>query len=230
MSLSRPTYHSKTYREFKSIHPESHREIIRFYDENEREIRKLDFEEYFDLLVAYVDALFVIGKYRQHLLMVDLVIEISIQRNIYNYNGQDLFFEMLNCKGLSFFYTYQYRQAENIFRQLIRINPEEKETVKYLEKSIRQAGASVQHWTRAVSIGLLFLAALVIGLEILFIRPFYEMYVWHFELGRTLLFVFACLAMGGGEWLHRYRSRRKAGQFLGQVVREKTERPSTPEV
>lgn len=221
MSLLRPTYQSKTYRAFKSIHPESHREIIRFYDENEQAILKLDFEEYFDLLVAYVGALFVIGKYRDHLLLVDVVIEHTIQRNIFSYNGQDLFFDTLTCKGLSYLYTHQYVKAERIFKQLIRIKPQEEETVQYLEKSIRVAGAPVQHWSRAVSIGLLFLAAIVIGIEILLIRPFYEMYVWHFELVRTLLFIMACLAMAGGEWLHWYRSRKKAGLFLKQVQEEK---------
>lgn len=223
MSLLRSTYQSKTYRAFKSIHPESHREIIRFYDENEKTILKLDFEEYFDLLVAYVGALFVIGKYRQHLLMVDIVIENTIQRNIFSYNGQDLFFEMLTCKGLSYLHTYQFDKAEDIFKQLIRIKPTEEETVKYLEKSIRSRGANIQHWSRAISIGMLFLAAIIIGVEILVIRPFYEMHVKYFELGRTLLFMFACLAMAGGEWMHWYRSRKKAGLFLLGVKKEKSE-------
>ncbi|PHN04225.1 hypothetical protein CRP01_21940 [Flavilitoribacter nigricans DSM 23189 = NBRC 102662] len=226
VSLLRPTYQSRTYRKFKSIHPESHREIIRFYDENEQSILKLDFEEYFDLLVAYVNALFVIGKYRQHLLMVDLVIEYTIQRNIFSYNGQDLFFEMLTCKGLSHLHTYDYVKAENIFKQLIRIKPEEEDSVKYLEKSIRVAGDRIQHWSRAISIGMLFLAAIVIGVEILLIRPFYEMHVWYFELGRTLLFIFACMAMAGGEWLHWYRSRKKAGHFLRQVKARKNNTPA----
>lgn len=214
MSLLRPTYQSKIYREFKAIHPESFREIIRFYEENERSVLKLDFEEYFDLLVAYVNALFVIGKYRQHLVLVDIVIENTIQRNIFSYNGQDLFFDMLTCKGLSHLHTHEYAKAEGIFKQLIKIKPEEEDTVKYLEKSIRAAGASIQHWSRAVGIGLLFLAAFLIGVEILLIRPFYEMYIWYFELGRTLLFISACLAMAGGEWIHWYRSRKKAGLYL----------------
>lgn len=220
MPLSKSTYHSNLYRQFKAIHPESQREIIRFFDENEKAILKLDFEEYFDLLVAYVDALFVVGKYRQHLLMVDTVIEHTIQRNIYNYNGQDLFFEMLTCKGLSFLHVCEYAKAENIFKQLIRIKPEEKETVTYLEKSIRVAGASIQLWTRAVSIGLLFLAALVIGVEILLIRPFYEMYTSYFELARTVLFLLACLVIVTGEWLHRRRSRRKASLFFQDAQKD----------
>lgn len=223
MSLLRPTYQSKTYRAFKSIHPESHREIIRYYDENEQAILKLDFEEYFELLVAYVGALFVIGKYRQHLLMVDIVIENSIRRNIFSYNGQDLFFEMLTCKGLSFLHTYQFEKAEGIFKQLIRIKPTEEETVKYLEKSIRMSGAAIQHWSRAIGIGLLFLAAIIIGVEILVIRPFYALHVKYFELGRTLLFIFACLAVAGGEWVHWYRSKKKAGLFLFKVKNEKSE-------
>lgn len=221
MSSTKSTYHSKLYRDFKAIRPDAQREIIRFYDEHEPAIRQMDFEEYFDLLVAYVDALFVVGKYRQHLLMVDIIIENTIKRNIFSYNGQDLFFEMLTCKGISFLHTYEYTKARTIFEQLIRIKPEHEETVRYLEKSIRVKGAPIQHWSRALSIGLLFLATFIIGLEILLIRPFYELYVSYFELGRTALFVLACLILVAGELVHRQVSKKKARLFWGQVRRNK---------
>lgn len=221
MSVSKPTYHSKLYRRFKAIHPESQRDILRFYDENETAIRMLDYVEYFELLVAYVDALFAIGKYREHLLMVDTVIENSIQRNIYIFNGQDLFFEMLTRKGLSFLYIYEFARAEVIFKQLLRIKPEQTEIADYLEKSIRNKGAAIQHWSRAISIGLLFLSAFLIGVEILLIRPFYEMYITWFEIARTLSFLMAGIVLLVGEWMHRRRSKQQARLFLHQVQREK---------
>lgn len=226
MSVSRPTYHSKLYREFKAIQPDAIRDVVRFYDENEAAICALEFEEYFELLVSYVNCLFHIGRYRQHLLMVDTVIETSIQRNIFLFNGKDLFFEMLTCKGLSYLYIYEYAKAEDIFRQLLRIKPETEEVAGYLEKSIRYKGAAIQNWSRALSIGLLFVAALVIALEILLIRPFYELYIHHFEISRTLLFALACLVLAGGEWAHRRQSRHKTRTFLRRVKEEKTTRSS----
>lgn len=181
----------------------------------------LEFAEAFELQVAYVNALFAVGKYRQHLLLVDNVIESTIQRNIFNFQGQDLFFEMLTCKGLSYLYIYEYAQAEGIFRQLLRINPSQEEIADYLEKSIRYSGAPIQSWTRAVSIGLLFLAAFLIGIEILLVRPFYEMYVAPVEFTRNALFVLACLILLLGEWIHRRQSRQKALGFLRRIQAEK---------
>lgn len=221
MSPLSSTYYSNTYRNFKAIHPEALREIIRFYDENDLAIQQLDFEEYFEILVAYVDALFVIGKYRQHLLMVDIVIENTIQHNIFTHNKQDLFFEMLTCKGLSFFYTYEFEKAEVVFKQLIKIKPTQTDIVKYLAKSIRQKGAFIQHWSRAGGIALLFLAAIVVGLEILLIRPFYEMYSSNFEWTRTGLFVLACLILAAGEWIHWLKSKHQAQLFQRKVLSEK---------
>ncbi|MCB0629765.1 MAG: hypothetical protein KDD15_08535 [Lewinella sp.] len=221
MSLSKPTYHSKLFLDFKSIHPEAHREIIRFFDENEKAIYQLGTEEFFDLYVSYVDALFVIGKYRKHLLLVDYIVEYSIRQNIYTYNERDLFYEMLMCKGLSYLYTYEFKQAEAIFRQLIRIDPQQAEVSRFLEKSLRHQGAPVQHRTRAIGIGLLIISALVIGIEILLIRPFYEMYTPVFEWSRNLLFLLACITMLAGELIHRCRCRQQARNFRLEVNRDK---------
>jgi hypothetical protein len=209
------------YLDFKAIHPESHREIIRFFDENEKGIRRLDAEEFFDLYVCYVDALFVIGKYRQHLLLVDHIIEHTIRYNIFMYNGRDLFFEMLTNKGLSYLYTYEFKGAESIFRQLVQIDPEQEEIGRFLEKSIRQQGAPIQHRTRALGVGLLIIAALGIGVEILLIRPFYEMYITPFEWSRNLLFLLACLIILSGELMHRRRSRHRAQSFRQRISRDK---------
>lgn len=221
MSLPKSAYHSRLYLDFKAIHPEAHRDIIRFFDEHEKGIRQLDTDEFFDLYVSYVDALFVIGKYRKHLLLVDDIIEQTIRQNIYVHNGQDVFFEMLTCKGLSFLYTYEFEKAEVIFRQLIRIDPQHEEMGRWLEQSIRQQGAPIQHQSRAVGIGLLILAASIIGVEILLIRPFYEMYISRFEWSRNGFILLACSIMLAGELVHRYRSRRLARTFRDQAQEEK---------
>ncbi len=89
--MYKPTYYSKIYRTFLSLDEMAFQELIHFFEENEKEIRELDFEEYFEVLAAYVTALFEVGAYREHLLMVDVVIETSIINNIVEYKGEDLF-------------------------------------------------------------------------------------------------------------------------------------------
>lgn len=229
MSLSKSTYHSKLYLDFKSIHPEAHRDIVRFFDENEKAVRQLDAEEFFDLYVSYVNALFMIGKYRKYLLLVDHIIEQAIGNNIYVYHGQDIFFEMLTCKALSFLYTYEFEKAETIFRQLIRIDPQREELDRWLEQSIRRRGALIQYRSRALGVGLLIFCAMIIGVEILLIRPFYAMYVDLFEWSRNLLFLSACMIMLAGEGMHRYRSRHEARRFHKEVSNQHKSENQAPE-
>ena len=58
------TYHSRIFRDFKEIDAVNHRRIIRFYEDKEEDIKRLDFDEYFQLIVAYVNALFELGLIR----------------------------------------------------------------------------------------------------------------------------------------------------------------------
>ena len=78
MSTFKSTYHSKIYRDFKALDERAYRDMVRFYEEREDDIKGLEFQEFFELLFAYADALFEIGSYRKHLLLVDYVIECSI--------------------------------------------------------------------------------------------------------------------------------------------------------
>ena len=50
MPYFQSTYHSKVYRDFKEIESSAFRKIVRFYEDNELEIKKLDFDENFELL------------------------------------------------------------------------------------------------------------------------------------------------------------------------------------
>ena len=66
-------YRSKVYEGFKEIEPEAWREIIQFFEENEKRIKKLEFEEYFEVLIGYINALFEGEKLLKHLEIVDLL-------------------------------------------------------------------------------------------------------------------------------------------------------------
>ena len=68
MHYPKSTYHSKVFRNFKEIEREDYHNVIRYYEANEEEIGQLDFEEYFELLLAYIHALFRLEKYQKHLL------------------------------------------------------------------------------------------------------------------------------------------------------------------
>ena len=118
MPLYQSTYHSRIFRDFKEIDAANHRRIIRFYEDKEEDIQRLDFEEYFQLIVAYVNALFEVGAYQKHLLMVDVVIEMTIVHNVERYKGEDIYEKMLFRKAASLYNIMEYAKAEYILREL----------------------------------------------------------------------------------------------------------------
>ena len=82
MPISRSTYHSSLYQAFQEIEQSDYRTQVRFFEERKKKIRLLDEQEYFDLLITYMRALFELGMYSKYLQRVDRVLEISIEQNI----------------------------------------------------------------------------------------------------------------------------------------------------
>ena len=217
MPFSQSTYHSRVFRDFKEIEPNAYRQVIRFYEEHEDKILSLDMDEKFEMLVAYVDALFEIGAYQKHLLLVDYVIEISIKENIQQFQEQDIFQHMLFRKAASLYNCVELEQSDYILRELIRINPQHPDAVLFLKKCLRRMRNGLVYRTRAASISLFLLTAFVICLEVLFVRPFYQEYTYQVEAGRNYIFLFGCLVLLGGDLVHRWRVEREVDRFVEEL-------------
>jgi len=221
MTFSQSTYHSKIYRDFKDIDAGSYRTIMRFYEERESDIQQLEFGEYFELLLAYTNALFEIGAYRKHLLMADAVIEISIVQNIHRFQGDDVYCKMLFKKAASHFNLMEYAKTKHILRELIKINPSDLDTIAFLKKCLRRQRPRYVKTTRAIAVLLFLLTAVAIGLEILVVRHFYPMYEATFETTRNVLFVMAWVVLIAGDILLRWRVEKAVNLFVERVKNKK---------
>ncbi|MDX1666895.1 MAG: hypothetical protein R3350_06690 [Saprospiraceae bacterium] len=219
MHYYQSTYHSKVYRNFREIEEQDYRAIIHFYEEKEEEIRNLSFDEYFEMLISYTDALFQIGSYQKHLLMADAAIEASVKGNIKFYRGKDIFQQLLFRKSASLFNLRQYGRSDYILRELIKINPYNRDAALLLKKCLRHQTPAFVSRARALAIFLLLLIAGVIVMEVLFVRTFYDQYVRAIEISRNALFVIACLFLIGADLLNRWKAHREVEAFL-QSVRE----------
>ena len=217
MPYYQSTYYSKLYLDFKEIEVTDYRSVVRFYEENEAKVQLLEPEEYFDLLTTYVNSLFEMGAYHKHLCLIDLVIEMTVDRNIQFYQGIDLFGVMLFRKAASLYNIMEYSKAEYILQELIRINPEDQEVILFLKRCQRRNSPSILQHSRAAGIFLLLLTALIIAIEVLFVRPFYEIYTPLIERTRFSTFGLACFLLISGDLVHRWQAERKVNQFVRKV-------------
>ncbi|MEM8584368.1 MAG: hypothetical protein AAGF87_08875 [Bacteroidota bacterium] len=189
--------YSQVYRQFADIELTDYQRLIRTYEELEREIGRLDVDEYFELTVRYVDALFHSGAYRRHLLMVDAVIEASIERNLVNYKGRDIFSHMLFCKAASAYRIQDYKQARHVTQELIKIHPERPLYRRMLRAIGFREQQNLLQFGRAAFIFCLLAAALVIVVDLLVVDPFYpgehQAMLWL----RNDLFIIALVLLSG---------------------------------
>ncbi len=214
MQFLQPTYYSKLFRDFKSIDAAAYRDIIHFFERHEQDIRQLDFEEYFEMLYAYVNALFEAGMYRRHVVMADEVIEAAICHNIHLHGQEDVFRKALFRKAASLYHISDYTGAVHILRELLRIDPADADAMALLEKCLHHMENQPLLIFRAGSILLLLLSALVVCVEMLVVRPFYAMHTSWVETLRNAMFAGALVVLALGEGLHRWLVRRQVRTFV----------------
>lgn len=226
MSFFQSTYHSKVYRDFKEIENAAFRDVIRFYEEHENEIQMLEFGEYFEMLVAYTDALFEVGSYKQHLLMVNVVVESSILQNIKFFKEKDIYKHSLFRKAASHFNLNEYREASHILKELLKMSPEEKDIVNFLKKSMRRQQPRLVRNTRAASIFLFLLATFVVCLEVLLVQPFFDFQAPIVEATRNALFAVGGISLIGGDLLHRYDVEKQINEMIEAIKAEEMKQES----
>ena len=221
MSFQAKTYQSSIFRNFKAIDAGEFRQVVRYYERNEKAILELDFEEYFEMLMAYTNALFEISEYQKHILMVNAVVEISIMENIQIFNGQEVFKTMLFRKAASHYNLFEYGKAIHILRELLKIEPNNAENALFLEQCLRNDKPQIARRTSAAAVFLFLLSALTVSIEVLLVRNFYPESAYVIEMSRNLMFCLGfCILVLGVIW-HRWQSHNTVQNFIKEVKKTK---------
>ncbi len=214
-------YYSKIYRGFKEIESNEYLSLVRYYEAYENEIKQLGFSEFFELLISYTEALFEVGAYKNHCSMVDIAIEISIVNNIKFYNKKDIYYELLFKKAASFYNLLKYNEAEHILRELIKIDPQNDLSIRFLNKCLQQKKPKFVRNAHALSIILFLLAALLISIELIVVRPLFEASTQLVELTRNSLFFAGVLILAGSEVANRFKVKKHVDAFVVKAIKRK---------
>lgn len=220
MSAERPRHYSPLFREIRSIDPKDFQKIIREYEYKEREIGQLDPREHFELTVLYVDALFATGAYRRHLLMVDLVIFASIDRNIQYLNGEDVYERMLFRKAASLFRTLNFPGCGHICRELMRMYPDNDLYPRLLQRSLFRQQSNKLQFGRGAAIFCFLLTALVIVLDLLVVKNFYPNHHQAFIWLRNDVFLAGILAFALAYGIAWFQAKRTVDHYQNEIKRK----------
>ncbi|MBP7272680.1 MAG: hypothetical protein KA974_02495 [Saprospiraceae bacterium] len=215
------TYYSKLFRNYRQIPATAYHELMRYYEQNEAAILQLDFDEYFELLWKYSDALFETGTYRKYLLMADALITTTIEQNIRQFQQQDIFKHVLFRKAAAHYNLMEYTQAERILLELIRLYPDDVLLVRFLKKCRYYQFPAYVKICRAACIAFSFLAAAIICVQILVIRPIFEAWINTFDLAYIVTLGVAIIAVLGADFAHRLHIERTANAFVHSAKQAK---------
>jgi hypothetical protein len=217
MAFSATTYHSRLYRAFKGLERGDHQGVVRFFEREEEGILKLVFEEYYEILMAYCDALFETGAYRQHILMADVVISLTMRHNIHLFEGRDVFRHFLFRKAAALYNIFEGEQAEHILKELMKMDPSDREAIFLYSKCRQRQYPGLVGEFRALSILLILISACMIAVEILFVIPFYAQYSYALAEFRTGVFFTGICVFIIGNVIVALLARRDARRFLYEI-------------
>lgn len=183
------------YLEYQDIDAKAYQSKIRYYEQNKKAISQLPYELRLEMSLEYVVALFEVGEYYQYLQHVDKLLTRVIEDNIFSIDGDDIYQELLYRKGASLYNIVDYYGADHVLSELCKIDKENdiyRQTFKKNKiDSLRYRAQKI----RAVIISMFLVAGVIIGVELLVIRPFFMEWVQSIETTRNLIFGAAVLGI-----------------------------------
>ena len=179
------------YLEYQDIDAKAYQSKIRFFEQNKNAIKQLPYEVRLEMSLEYVVALFEVGEYYQYLKHVDNLLNRVIDESLFSIDGDDIYQELLYRKGASLYNIVDYHAADHVLSELCRIDNNNdiyrKTYIKNKIDSYRYKGQKI----RAVIISMLLLVGIIIGVELLIVRPFFTEFTSVVEISRIVLFSIA---------------------------------------
>lgn len=202
MPAKKSVISSNVYVAFRSLPKKGWTDIIKLYESKQEDISLLSPARRLDVLDMYLEALYEIKDFKklkkevQHLIYLSLSEEIPVEIGLPYYQAA-LFWKADAC-----FQIREYKEAQHILEQLIKMKPNDSTYSSKLVKCFYWDKPDYIYRFRAFAILLFFLSAAIIIIEFLIIKPFYNEYLSSTMTLRSGLFLSALGIVGAIEILH----------------------------
>lgn len=217
MAFFASAYHSRIYRDFRGLEVGDFQGVIRFFEQYEQQILQLPFEEYFEILMGYCDALFEAGAYQKHILMADVVIELSIKHNVHYFEERDVFRHFLFRKAAALYNLFEGERAEHILRELIKMDVTDREALFLYTKCRQRCYPWLINQFRAISILMFLITAVIVAAEVLLVIPFYTSFANTLEAVRISTFISAICTVFTGNVVVALLAKRDTRRFIAVI-------------
>ncbi len=194
-----PSKNKDFYFEYHRIGSKAFRDKVRFYEDNRSYVGQLEYSDRIDIDLDYVLCLFEIGKYHKFLSKADSLIEIVIMNNIFDFNGVNIYNDLLFKKAACLFNTGQYIKSEKVLKSIVKIEPENDLARSLYGKCKRKQGRDWYEGAKALAMVMLISALSIAFMELLIVRPFYNEYIATISSMKIFFLVSGILSLIGNE-------------------------------
>lgn len=199
--------------DYSRIDKTNYKAKVQFYEAQENKINELLTKDKFELDVDYAFALFELGRYIKSLVTLELLIELVIRENIFSLDGEDIFHALLFKKSACHYNLGELDKSKHVLQELIKMDSDNTTYETFFKKCYRNEYKQEYRWMGGLVVGLFLLAAFIISIELLIVRPFYFDYSSLVEFSRNAIFILAILVLVSRELLF-HRSFTKRLSFL----------------
>lgn len=210
------TYLNDIYYQYLLIEEKAYSEKINYVEHNLEYIHKLEGNVRVEVMYNYCLALYESKRYNKTAQILDELINDVIIENIVMIGDQDIYQSLLFLKGHTQLSDNNLTTAKHIFSELIKINPTEEKYKEALIQTNKQENQKEAQFMRALSMLLLMSSGLVIGIELLLVRPFCPEIVQPVEWTRILLFIVGALSILGYFLFCRMRNKKIIAEVISK--------------
>lgn len=193
----------------------AYRDKVKYFEDHKDEVLLLNIDQQHEVKLDYLQCLFEIGRYKYFLDKVDVMIETVIMENIYLYNGQNIYHDLLFRKAACLYNTNHLQQSADILRALINLDNNHTPARQLYQRCQRKFSSPRREVWKAVAMVMLLSGLSIAVAELFVVRPFYDEYVSKLASLRIFLFATAVTILIGGELYFKYNVGKDIGFRLG---------------
>ena len=177
-------------------------------------LANLEMEDYLEIELGYTNALFELGRYESFLASTQFLLESLIYNNVQYINGEDVYEKLLVRKAAAHFNLQELETAEKVLWEILKMNPQNQAAEYLLQRTLIGLQPNYLKNCRSIGTCLFLLSAIIIGFELLFIKPFYEKHVNTLRILEVGVFLGAVCMIVAADSMHRIRSYQKVKKEL----------------
>lgn len=195
--------------DYSKIEETNYKARVQFFEEKRNKIKELLTKDKLEFEVDYSYALFELGRYGKCVEILNQLIISVIKDNIFTIKQRDIYQDLLFKKAACHFNLGQADQSNHILKELIKIDSNAANYQNFYKKCCRNEHKLKYRWMGGFVVALFLVSALIVPIELLIAKPFFNEWAGNVEILRNGLFTSALIVAGIKEYLfHRTFSQK----------------------